>query len=312
MSQLTFTLIKDIAEAEKAWKALTPAETIYDDWDFRFAFHRYHQKELFFIAGYDGAKLVGLLPLQYNEARGCLECFGSNYMEDNRVFTAPGYENSIPAFYDYSKTLGKPVVLEYIRGNDPFTTALSVQGYKYVLPLTFKTTDEYIESIFSGETKKKLVKRIKKVAEPGITVTENEFANIPLFLEWNVQAYGGAVAFQDRPNRNEIFTDLLTKPYATIKPRLLTFRVAGEIHAITMGLVYNGHTYCSVNRGFSPNADKNLREFVHLRKVEDALTQGCTLFDAFAGDYGWKERWGCQKIAQHEFYYPEKPAESTH
>lgn len=307
MNPCIFSIIKTIDEAEKLWQRLSPNETIYDDWDFRNTFHSYHKKELFFITGTVGGEVIGLLPLQYNDDRKCLEFFGTNYMEDNRVFCKPGFEEYIPAFYEFTKTLGKPVVLEYIRGNDPFTSTLSVQDNKFVLPLTFKTTDEYIESIFSGETKKKLVKRLRKTAEPGITVTNNDFTSIPLFLKWNVAAYGGEVAFLDRPFRNEIFTDFLTKPYKTFKPRLLTFTIDGEIMAITMGLVYNGHTYCSVNRGFNPNADKNLREFVHLKKVEDALANGCILFDAFTGDYGWKERWGCKKIPQHEFYFPEKP-----
>ncbi len=301
MNQLTFKVIKDVAEAEKLWKLLSPAETIFDDWDFRADWHRHQQQELYFIAGYDGTTPIGLLGLQYNATRSCIEAFGSNYMEDNRVFIKPGYEAQIPGFYEQAKTLGKPINVEYIRGNDPFTISLPLDGYKYVLPIDFKTTDEYTEKLFSGETRKKLMKRIKKVSELGLTITENDFADIPLFMQWNVNAFGGEAAFEDRPHRNEIFTDLLTKSHATFKPSLLTFRIGGEIQAITMGLVYNGHTYCSVNRGFNPTADKNLRELVHLKKVEDALKHNCTSFDAFAGDYGWKERWGCQKIAQYKF-----------
>lgn len=296
-------LIKDVGEGERLWKALSPAETIYDDWDFRATFHRYQQRELFFIAGYDGTMSVGLLALQYNPDRKCLEFFGSNYMEDNRVLCRAGYEQYVPEFYAFVKTLGHPASLEYIRGTDPFTAALPVQDNKFVLPLTFTTTDDYIAGIFSGETKKKLVKRLRKIEDTGVKITVNDFSDIPLFLQWNVSTYGGEAAFQDRPFRNEIFTDYLTKPYVTFRPRLLTFSVGGQKQAITMGLIYK-QTYCSVNRGFAPEADKNLREYVHVKKVADALENGCPTFDAFTGDYGWKERWGCQKVPQHQWHFP--------
>lgn len=298
---LEIRLVQDKTEAEKLWKSLTPNETIYDDWDFRNTFHSYQKQELFFVAGYDGSELTNLLALQYNADRKCLEFFGSNYMEDNRVLTKAGFEHAIPAMYDYLKTLGKPVILECIRGNDPFTASLPVQDNKFVLPLTFTSTDEYIAQTFQGETKKKLIKRLRKIEDLGLTVTENNFSDIPQFLSWNVAAYGGEEAFLDRPFRKEIFTDYLIKEHANFKPSLLTFSIGEDKQAVTMNLVYKNHTYCYVNSGLKPELSANMREYIHLKKVEKALAHGCKEIDAFTGDYGWKERWGFNTIPQHSY-----------
>lgn len=307
--RLTFKLIQDIAEAEKLWEVLTPAETLYDDWDFRNTFHKYHKKELYFVAGYDGTTLIGLLPLQFNNDKGHLEFWGGSYMEDNRVMVVSGLESVIPVFYEHAKTLGKPLVLEYIRGNDPFTTGLTVQDYKFVLPLQkYTSTDDYITDIFSGETKKKLTKRLMKVEELGITVAENNVADIELLFDWNIAAFPDS-AFIERPFHKEIFRDLV-QTHKNFSPRLLTYTVAGKKQAVTMGVIYK-KTYASINRGIDLAADKNLREYIQMKKITDALTHGCQYFDAFVGDYGWKERWGCQKIPQYSYYFPEKPA-ATH
>ncbi|OGH68419.1 MAG: hypothetical protein A3I29_03245 [Candidatus Magasanikbacteria bacterium RIFCSPLOWO2_02_FULL_44_11] len=296
---LRFEIIKDLAAAQKIWESLSPHETIYDDWDFRNTFHAYHKKELFFIVGYQDTEAAGLLALQYNNDQNYFEFWGGSYMEDNRVMVKPGYENLIPEFYNFGGTLGKPLRLEYIRGNDAYTTSLPFQDYKFVLPLkNFSDTNDYLDAVFSGESKKKLVKRLKKIDDLGVTIEEDNWADLELLINWNIAAFSDS-AFIDRPFHKEIFRDLL-KPHATFQARLLTFNIGGKKQAVTMGLVYN-KTYASVNRGIDPEADKNVREYIHVKKVADALKLGGELFDAFVGDYGWKERWGCQKIPQHSF-----------
>lgn len=308
MSTLRFEIITDLSKARKVWEALSPKETLYDDWDFRNIFHSFHKKELFFVTGYKDQTLIGVLPLEYDKEKDHLEFWGTSYMEDNRLLIKKEDELFIPDFYTHVTTLGKKLALEYIRGNDPYTASFPVQDNKYVLPLeSFKTADDYVNAVFEGETRKKLVKRLKKIDDLGVSIEENNWADIDQLITWNIAMFKDS-AFIDRPFHKEIFRELL-KPHATFKARLLTYSIGGKKQAVTMGIIYN-KTYASVNRGIDPAADKNLREYIHVKKVADALAQHCTLFDAFVGDYGWKERWGCIKIPQHEWHFPTKT--STH
>jgi hypothetical protein len=304
-STLSFQIIKDIAEAEKFWKALSPNLSLFDDWDFRMCFHKFHQKELFFIVGYDEKQLVGLLPLQYNDAIPGLEFFAGSYMadrggymEDNRVFVKTGYEKYIAKFYDFATAQKKTLKLECITGTDPFTTSLPVQDHKFVLPLTFQTSDEYLDQTYSGETKKKLKKRIAKIAEEPIEILADQWNDIELMFQFNIAMFPDS-SFRDRPYHQDIFREFL-QPHNTFKAHLLTFVVNEKKQAVTLALIYKDTCY-SMNRGFDPAADKNLREYVHIKKVEDALGMKLKYFDAMAGDYGWKERWGMKKIPQYEY-----------
>lgn len=297
MASLQFKIITDILEAEKIWRTLSPNLSVFDDWDFRMCFHKYYQTELSFIAGYDGDTLIGLLPLQVTKD-GVLEFWCGSYMEDNRLFIKAGHENQVPAFYDYIKTLGKKITLDYIAGNDTYTTSLPVTGYKYVLPLTCANTEAYIEQTFHGETKKKLKKRLKKVADLNVHITPDVFADFDLFVRYNLEMFADS-AFRDRPHHVEIFKELL-KEHPNFKARFLTFAVGEEKLAITMGLIYHD-TYVSINRGFAATVDASFKEYVQIKKIEDAITLGCKYFDGMAGDYGWKERWGMQKVVQYKF-----------
>lgn len=302
---LTFQIIKDLPEAEKTWRTLSPNLSLFDDWDFRMCFHKYYQKELHFIAGYENEILIGLLPLQYNELIPGLEFFGGSYMpdrggymEDNRVFIKPGYENCISQFYAKAGEQKHKLKLESISGSDAFTTSLPVQDYKYVLPLNFTTGAEYVDQVFHGETKKKLKKRIAKISEQPIEIVVNAWNDIDQLFQFNISMFTDS-SFRDRPHLQEIFLEFL-KPHETFKAHLLTFIVNGKKQAVTLALIYKD-TYYSMNRGFDPAADKNLREYVQIKKVEEALNLKLKTFDALAGDFGWKERWGMQKIPQYEY-----------
>ena len=89
-------VIEDIDEARIAWNTLSPQQTIFHDWIFRFAFYRRSAFPLAFICAVEKEKLVGLLPLQRNTDKGYLEFFGGIDMEDNACFVSGDRETIQP------------------------------------------------------------------------------------------------------------------------------------------------------------------------------------------------------------------------
>ena len=93
---------------------------------------------LHFIVGYDGAKPVGLLPLQLNTGKGptpdsygfkknFLEFFGGDDMDSNKVFVKEGYEFTVPQFLQqiHDQSVLAPLAEEYKINNfqaQAFTT----------------------------------------------------------------------------------------------------------------------------------------------------------------------------------------------
>jgi hypothetical protein len=294
-SSLRFEIIKDLDKARDMWNMFTPRETIYDEWDFRYCFYKYFNYELFFYVGYVNDEPIGLLPLQWNPEKKYLEFFGGDYMEDNRVYMKKENEGYIPEFYGQ---IDRRAELNYIRGDDTFTAALPLKDYKYILPLTSLTdSNNYIQQYFRGETKKKMIKRIRKVAEENkIEVIHNNFEDIELLFCYNEEHFKEESSFH-WPYRKEVFRDLLRPPF---DPHLTTYIIEGGKKAISLALISNG-VYESFNTGISKDAPKNLASYIHCHKIDQALALKAILFDAFTADYGWKEHWRFHKIPEYVF-----------
>jgi hypothetical protein len=217
-------------------------------------------------------------------------------MEDNRVCIKPGFENYIPEFYH---SLSGKMHLDFITGEDEFTKSLPFSDFKYVLPLNgFTTSDEYIQNYFHGETKKKLVKRLRKVEESNkIEMLINQWEDIELLFDFNIQKFQDHSMFM-RPFRKEIFRDFISA--TSFQTRLLTFVVNGVKQAVSMSIIYKD-IYASMNTGIHPEAVKDLASHIHVKKIDDALSLKTKIFDAFVRNYGWKENWHFEKIPQYKF-----------
>jgi CelD/BcsL family acetyltransferase involved in cellulose biosynthesis len=303
--QCIIGVVNDVVTAKKLWQELSPAETIYDDFEFRETFRKYYGSQFFFYTASVDGKIVGLLPLQTVEDGSALEFFGGDYMEDNRVFTKPGFEYCIPELYQH---LDRPAHLDFIRGIDAYTQTFPIVDYKYVLPLQqFATIDDYVAYAYEGKAWRDFNRKLRNVENSGITVAYDQYEDVDFLFKTNIEHYKDSAipSMFARPYRQDIFRELVTGTYENFKGRLMTFRVNNEIVAVAMALVYK-NVYESVNSGIGENAPKNCREYVQLQKIADAKKMGCTLFDAFVRDYGWKEKWKLEKIPQYTYPHEKK------
>lgn len=296
-------IISDVAEAKKIWEALSPNESIYDTWEFRFCFHKYYQYTLHFIVGYDGQEPVGLLPLQYNADKKYYEFFGTYFMETNRVFIKPGYENTVPHYYNQIPT---PVNLESISAQDEFTSNFPIQDYKYVLPLTkYQNFDDYVTQAFSSKSRSGLNKKIRTIEATGELVwEENNINDIELLFKFNIESFddkfeekGGRRSSFLYQYRQEIYRDFLTLPF---DPYILNLKINGVIQAVSLTLRYKGQ-YVFLNTGANLRDIPNLGTYMYYQNIKRAFEQKMTLFDAGTESYGWKERFHLEPTPQHHY-----------
>lgn len=296
-----FRCVTDIVEAEKIWRTFSPGETIYDTWEFRSLFQKYHQKELRFFVGFVNDEMIGCLPLQYNQEKSWLEFFGGDYMEDNRLFLKDGFEEYRPDFYEHMKTVGEKVKLEYIRGTDDFTKTLEVADHKWVLPLAGMTSyKDFLDQKFEGKTKSTFYRKLRKFETETIDVIKNDFQDLELLFEYNKMMFADHSSFNDRPFHQEIFRDLVTMP--EFAPEILTFVINGEKEAVSFSLRYNGwHEFFLF--GLRPDKIKDLSTLINIRNIQNAIETESSHFDAFVGAYGWKDRWHFDAIPQYKFTF---------
>lgn len=303
---LNFRVVTDLVEAEKLWHTLCPQETIFDSWDYRRSFNVYHKNEIHFIVGEDSEKISGVWPLQISKNGKAVEFFGGDYMEDNRLLIVPGSEKYIEEFYNYLKTLDKPVYLQYIKNTDPFSAALPLKDYKFILPLVgYSSYEDYIIHKYEGhnETRRTLSKKIRRFESEPLKVVKNNLDDIELMFEFNIKMFGNDSSFASRPFHKEIFRSHLSLP--NLKPEILTFFYEEKMIAVSLALIYNG-SYGYVNTGIDPDGPlKGFSTYVNIRNIQNAIECGAKSLDSFTGAYGWKDKWFFDASPQYLFKFPE-------
>ncbi len=297
---ITIRCIKNFDEAEELWRRLSPNASLFDAWELRYCSYKHTNDELFFYTAFDGDEPVALLPLQLTTAKGYLEFFGGVMMEDNRFFYTPGHEAVLSHLV---AAIQQPARLCYMVGSDPFTTSLTpMEDGKYVLNLTeHPSTDEYIQHVFSGETKKKFIKRIRKVAETGdVTIARGHAPDLELLFEFNIKKFKNASIF-NLPFRKDIYREMFT----AFPSSLLTYSVGGQKQAVGFGVIYN-HGFYSFNTSVNPGSLPDLSTYVRINKIDEAIALGATLYDAMADDLGWKRNWHLTMVPLYEIILPNK------
>ncbi len=281
-SSLRFEAVRDLGVAEKLWKYLSPAQSLYDDWGFRFTFYKYDPVEICFVTAYDENHPVGLLPLQKNK-EGFWEFFGGDYMEDNLLMLLPGVQISLERFLEHVPAL--PVRLEWMRSFSAQSVFPIVQDYKYVLPLSSYTSGgDFLEKAFDHEHRSKIKRRINRLqAEHQVEVFENRMSDLPQLFELNKKHFGVNSSFY-QPHREDIFRELA----AIFSLSMISIEVDGSLEAVSFSILYRGR-YVGMNGGVNTDIDY-LSKLLMLKKLDQAIAAGATLYDAQRGDYGWKKQ----------------------
>lgn len=294
MENFKIKTISDLSEAKFYWEALVEQKNIFDNWDFRYCFYKYFNYPLYFQVGFSNNEPVGLLPLQYNKDSDCLEFFGDRFMEDNQVFIKPGFENFIPEFY---ASLSDKVNLEYIVGEDTFTKGFEVLDQKYFLNLNnFKTGEDYLQKYFDSESRGKLKRKLKKITQEKIEVLKNNFSDIEFLIQFKIDRFKESSTF-NWPYRKEIFRDMLKLP---VKIFLNSFLLNGELQGVSLSILYRDD-YAYVNFATKSDAFPNFSAFINMYNIEQAINNGAKSFNAFTGDYGWKELWHLEKSPEYVY-----------
>lgn len=286
-------IITDIVLAEQVWRSLSPNDTIYDTWEFRYCFYKPFNYPLSFRAVYVEDEPVALLPLQLNTDANYLEFFGGTHMENNQIFLKPDCEKYIAELY---ATIQGPVKMEWTLGNDPYTKSLPVQDYDYFLTLDqFQTFEQFLKESPNSELKRKW----KKITTDNeIQILVNQFEDIELLFQWNIEKFKEESTFL-MPFRQDIYREAVR--LELLKPLLFTFVVNGKKQAVSLAYTYN-NTYMSMNYGIHPECEvRNLSAFIILHQIKSAIEQKNRYIDVLTCDCGWKESWGFSKIAQYEF-----------
>mgnify|MGYP000893376014 CR=1 FL=1 len=306
---ITYRIITDLTETKQYWHALSPNESIYDLWDFRFAFYKYHNFPLASVVSFYNEEPVAFLGIEYNPTIEKYESFGTYFMETNRVFTKPGFEWLVPEVY---RRIPCPMSVEGISLQDGMP-AMPVQDYTYNLPLQAYdgSFDTYWHTCFSTKTRNTLKRKFRDIEEgKTIQIEPGTPADIDTLFALNIknfekkfEAGGEKTSTFLYPHRMDTYRDLLTIP--DVVPYFQKFIIDGETKAVSLILLYR-HWYIFLNTGANAYEIPNLGTYVYYKSIEHAfsLYPMVTTYDAGMGAYHWKERFHLNAIPQYIYERP--------
>jgi len=305
-------IISDLEEAKKLWNLLSPEETIYDLWDFRYCFYKYENYRLKFITAYDNNEAVALLPLQYSERDECLEYFAEEFMEESRPFVKDGYEYLIADLYSKIDEKTKLFDISENSESDEFTKNLPLEDYKYFLPLiNFKSFDDFLNERLNAKRRRSLVKEIREVAEKETSVEiikagdgknkEELDRDIELLFKFNFGSFAEE-SYLLKTSEQDAHRDLL---YLNFNWRLAIVSVNGQKEALAFSILHK-NTWFYLVTGVNFKSIPGLGKFMVKVNIEEALKNNFKFFDIGLGDCGWKHLWHFDKKIQHVFVQEEK------
>ena len=291
-------VIKDLAEAKAIWNELSPNETIYDLWDFRYPFYLSNPQEVRFYAAYDENRPVALLPLQYCVGPDILEFFAEDFMDNNRPFFAPGYEYLLPQLFE--QNFGKSLKIYDLDGVDEYVKALPIEDYVYFINLAgLNSFDDYLKQAFPDRHKRENFKRLFTLLERDhdIKVIPNNFSDLELIMDLNVKRFG-TDSYLNTTKERQAFHDLIKLP---LDWRMTTVIVDGVKQAGSLAVVYkNIYYYLVVGSDLSQNP--NVFKYLTKLNLESALASQAKIFNCSLGDCNWKSHWHMDKYPQYKFF----------
>lgn len=301
---IRFSIIENQDEAKQLWERFSPHKTIDDDWEFRSTWIENLNFPFHFIVGFDGDKVIGLLPLQLNTGKGLgpklldmheayLEFFAGIDTDDNDVFLVPGYEQYKNDFF---KQITTPAVLTSLK--EPYEINDTKAEYyldRFELDMTqFSDFENFMQKNFDGVSRQRLINRTNKLKRDyHVEIKEASENELSLLFQFSIDRFGERSSFT-MPQRREVFTALAKR----FPVDLFTITLNGEPKAISFSFVYNG-SYTTLNIGYD-YAIRDISKLLVVTQLKRAMEKGCSRFDAGQGDNGWKSHFNLKKIPQYK------------
>jgi CelD/BcsL family acetyltransferase involved in cellulose biosynthesis len=300
---LEFKVITDLATARQLWSELSPGESVFDLWDFRYCFYQYEPYPLYFIAAYETSgegqtELVGLMPLDRHPEHG-YEFLAEDACEESRPLVRSGREDLIPLLYEQ---VPAPAKFFDISGNDSYTMALPLEDYKYTVSLEgWRDFNDFLTARLSPKKRRNIKQELRELENNSdgedsgrLEIVWNNTPDIEDLFELNVENFGEDSYLNQHGRqgwRGLLDTDL--------NCQLVAVKKAGRTVAASLAIYYN-HTYYYLINGVTHNIN-NLGKYLNKINIERAISLGAKFFDAGLGDCNWKEAWHFDRVPQYKF-----------
>lgn len=288
LKNVTISIEQDLIECKKLWDEFSPKLSLFDTWDFRFAFYKGYQFKPYFIQMLVDQEPVALLPLCFDDEQDKYFWFGSDWHEDNQFFVKNN--NLLPLLISIipnSTSLNAINISQESLFKYPFIA----DEPKFVLNLDkINTLNDFLLSLKKKKryNLKRDYERIKSL-KPEIII--NNFNDLDVLIKLNRKRFesrGIDTSWQDE-RKVTTFKEILKLPHSNpkIEIRMITVKIGDSIAGVDLMAIYNKRYYC-LKGGNDIDKFPGIGNFLSQFEIEDALSLNMEKMDFLSGDFGYK------------------------
>ena len=291
----TLTLWKDLSvsieknekRCEELWREFSPFNSLFDTWEFRYAFYHGYQFPFHFILLMKNTEVVGLLPLCFCQEEQRFFWFGTSWQENNQFFVKD------PKFLSpLLRLIPAQCTLNAIRlDQNLLSPELSNDEPKFILNLgKMKNLEDFYHSL-KKKKRYNLKKDYQRIASLQPEVIFDNFKDLSTLIDLNKNRFesrGIDTAWQD-PRKVKTFQYILDLPKLNpeIRIHMITVKIANKIAGVDLMAIYRKKYYC-LKGGNNIQDFSGIGNFLSLYEIEDAIQLGMTHMDFLSGDFGYK------------------------
>ncbi len=285
-------VIQNINECKKLWKTFSPNKVLFDDWDFRYQFHKAYKYTPYFISLMKNNRPTALLPLDYDSVNHRYQWFGGEWQEENTFFS--DNDEIIPFLLALAP---RPLFLYAIDEKSTLSINNMIK-FDYCDPKYIVKLDGYkSDTNFLSQLKKKKRYNLKRDIAyiegfgPQVIIDKrNDFQMINQLVTSRFHSKSELADYEKDPPVSKAFNNIFNTSNTQFQTRLFSIYINGVCEASDMNIIYN-ETYYTPRGGNHVKKYPGIGNYMFYKEIADALSLGLKTIDFHQMDYGWKHKW---------------------
>jgi len=284
-------IFSDIEKCQTLWQEFNPQKTLFDTWEFRYAFYLGYNYKPYFLVLKNKNENLALLPLWYDSDKKTYFWFGSYWQEEVRFF-AKKPEFILPLL----SLAPSPLLLNAI-SEESFSklkekVKFTSDDPKYVLYLNgMKNHEDYLTCLIKN-VRRDLRKDKRKILDKNPEIIFNNLSDFEFLVKLAKERFRekGEEADWEDPRRIEAFRKVIKLSGKSYKLRMITVKIDERIAGVDLICLFNG-TYYTVKCGYDVGNFPGIGNFINLFEIDDAIKLGMKKIDFLQNSYQWKNRY---------------------
>jgi len=288
LKNLRMKIISDIDSCFKLWKKFSPKKTLFDTWEFRFAFYKAYRYKPYFLLLKNQSRELALLPLWYEDEKKKYFWFGSDWQEEARFFSMdPNYVPFL-LFLAPSPLLLNAISQDSVRslkGKIEFEEDES----KYVLNLEgFRSHEDYLMTL-KKKIRLNLRRNRRKIERQNPKIVINNFSDFEHLVRLSKERFEQKREKTDweDPRRVEAFRQVIELAGKSYEIRIISVLVGNTIAGVDLIALFN-KCYYTLICGYDVVDFSGIGHFFNLFEIDDAIRLGMKKIDFLQDSYEWK------------------------